>query len=61
MSVKRIKNAFTVDVEDYFQVSVFENDVPYKKWSSMESRVENNTLKILELLNKFDIKGTFLY
>jgi polysaccharide deacetylase family protein (PEP-CTERM system associated) len=52
-------NAFTVDVEDYFQVSAFADNVPLSQWDSMESRVEVNTLRILDLLDRYDVKGTF--
>ena len=59
MLEKRIVNAFTVDVEDYFQVSAFENDVKRSEWDSMESRVSRNTDIILNLLSENNIKGTF--
>jgi len=59
MSISRIKNAFTVDVEDYFQVSAFENNVKRSDWDTLESRVSRNTDVILDLLNKNNIKGTF--
>ncbi len=52
-------NAFTVDVEDYFQVTGFENDIPRQKWNQFESRVEFNTLRLLELLERYDVKATF--
>ncbi|MBI3187493.1 MAG: polysaccharide deacetylase family protein, partial [Gammaproteobacteria bacterium] len=52
-------NAFTVDVEDYFQVSAFEKDIKRSDWQSMPSRVVNNTLSILELLERNNVKGTF--
>lgn len=55
-----IKNYLTIDVEDYFQVSAFDNIVKFKDWGSYESRIVNSTMKILDLLNnngKF--KATF--
>lgn len=54
-------NALTIDVEDYYHVSAFESIIKYKDWGRFESRVEKNTMKILELLNTFKIKATFLY
>ncbi|MCW8855325.1 MAG: DUF3473 domain-containing protein [Gammaproteobacteria bacterium] len=54
-----IKNAFTVDVEDYFQVSAFENDVKRSDWDSIDSRVSRNTDVILEILSQHKVKGTF--
>src|SRR6476619_3411535 len=39
-------NAMTVDVEDYFHVSVFDGVVPRTSWNSMESRVVANTERL---------------
>jgi polysaccharide deacetylase family protein (PEP-CTERM system associated) len=52
-------NAFTVDVEDYYQVSAFEQHISRDQWSQLESRVVSNTHRILTLLDRHDIKGTF--
>ena len=52
-------NAMTVDVEDYFHVSVFDGVVPRERWSSMESRVQANTDRLLDLFDEFAVKGTF--
>ena len=54
-----ILNAFTVDVEDYFQVSAFENDIQRRTWDRFPARVEQNTLRLLELLADNDIRATF--
>jgi len=52
-------NAMTVDVEDYFQVSAFRHVIRYDEWGKMESRVERNTRKVLDLLAEFNVQGTF--
>lgn len=52
-------NAFTVDVEDYFQVSGFDTVVSRNDWSQFTSRVERNTERLLEILGHADVKGTF--
>lgn len=52
-------NAFTVDVEDYFQVSAFENHVRRTEWDSYASRVESNTRRLLALLDRHEVKATF--
>jgi len=52
-------NALTVDVEDYFQVSAFEKEVPRSEGGLYEIRVEKNTRRILDLLNRHDVKATF--
>ena len=54
-----ITNILTVDVEDYFHVTAFENYVDINNWSKFDSRVEKNTKHLLELLNKENIKATF--
>lgn len=54
-----IRNYLTIDVEDYFQVSAFEDIVDPKDWDSMEQRVVRNTEKILALLADHDTKATF--
>ena len=54
-----ILNAFTVDVEDYFQVSAFEKHVDRDCWSDWESRVVANTHRVLELLDHTGVKATF--
>jgi len=52
-------NAMTVDVEDYFHVSVFDGVVPRSTWAALESRVERNTDRLLEIFGTAGIKGTF--
>lgn len=52
-------NAFTVDVEDYFHVSAFSKNVSIKDWDHLESRVVANTHRILELLDHYQVRGTF--
>jgi len=54
-----MKNAFTVDVEDYYHVSAFSGVISTKDWVKYESRVENNTNKILDIFSKYNIKATF--
>jgi polysaccharide deacetylase family protein (PEP-CTERM system associated) len=54
-----ITNYFTVDVEDYFQVSAFERLADPQHWDRFECRVERNTGVILGLLEKHGISGTF--
>ncbi|MFP5221204.1 MAG: XrtA system polysaccharide deacetylase [Acidobacteriota bacterium] len=52
-------NALTVDVEDYFQVQAFADVISPLDWDRFESRVENNTYRVLDLLAENGIKGTF--
>ena len=55
----RIKNALTVDVEDYFHVSAFANSIDRKEWDNHPLRVVNNTNKLLDLFDEYQIKATF--
>ncbi len=54
-----IRNAMTVDVEDYFQVSAFEKHVDRSQWDNLPCRVEANTDRILHLFADADVKATF--
>ena len=51
--------AFTVDVEEWFQVGAFETTFTRKQWPSLESRVERQISLLLPLLERLGIKGTF--
>lgn len=53
------RHHFTVDVEEYFQVSAFEAAVPRADWDRRESRVEACVLRLLDLLARHQARGTF--
>lgn len=53
------KNGITVDLEDYYQVSAFAEQIPPEQWSAQTSRVEANTERILSLLDAHGWKATF--
>jgi polysaccharide deacetylase family protein (PEP-CTERM system associated) len=55
----RIVNAMTIDVEDYFHVSVFDGVVPRHQWDGLESRVCANTERMLEILDERNVRATF--
>ena len=55
-----VVNAMTIDVEDYFHVSVFDGVVPRSDWATMESRVCRNTIRLLDLFAEHDLLATFL-
>jgi len=54
-----IRNAMTVDVEDYFQVSAFAGHISRDSWESLPCRVERNVDRILALFERQDVKATF--
>ncbi len=59
MKHSTVTNAFSVDVEDWFQVSDFEDQVRLEDWDRYETRVVDNTRRILALLAEFGVRGTF--
>jgi len=54
-----IRNAMTIDVEDYFQVSAFAPYIARSDWDGRECRVERNIERILALLDERQTKATF--
>jgi len=52
-------NGFSVDVEDWYQVADFEAVVGLPNWDRYESRVAQNTERVLGLLDEAGIRGTF--
>ena len=54
-----IVNAFSIDVEDWFQVAAFARHIDRKDWDSLECRVERNVDLLLQTLDKHGVKATF--
>lgn len=54
-----IRNAMSVDVEDYFQVSAFESHIRREDWDSLECRVEHNTQRVMDMFDEHGVKATF--
>lgn len=52
-------NAFTVDVEDYFQVSAFEKNIERDDWEDYPHHVVDNTHRLLDLMAEKEVLGTF--
>lgn len=59
MAPVSVTNAFTIDVEDYFQVSALAPHFPRSQWDEVPRRVEANVDRILSMLHEFGVKGTF--
>ena len=49
----------TIDLEDWFQVYNFSEIIKFGDWDKQESRIVNNTHKILNLLEAYNTKATF--
>ena len=54
-----LRNAMTIDVEDYFQVSALAPYIDRSDWDSRECRIERNIESILSLLAQHGTKATF--
>jgi polysaccharide deacetylase family protein (PEP-CTERM system associated) len=54
-----IRNAMTVDVEDYFQVQAFAGVVPRSSWDDFPPRVDTNVARILECFAAAQVRATF--
>ena len=50
---------FTVDLEEYFQVSAFETRVSRAEWAGYESRVGPQVVRLLDLLARHEARATF--
>lgn len=55
----RIRNAITVDVEDYFQVYAFSRAIRRDDWDSFDCRVERNVDLLLGQFASAGARGTF--
>jgi polysaccharide deacetylase family protein (PEP-CTERM system associated) len=58
-STEPVVNAMTIDVEDYFHVSVFDGVLPRTQWDTLESRVCANTDRLLSIFDDHEVRGTF--
>ena len=54
-----MKNALSVDVEDWFQVGAFEDVIGRDSWETLPARVERNTDRVLGLFETAGVKATF--
>ena len=57
--ITSVLNAFSIDVEDYFQVEAFATRVSRDDWPAFEPRVEKNVEAILEILARYQTSATF--
>lgn len=54
-----VRNALSVDVEDWFQVGAFERVIDRADWDSLPRRVEANTDLCLKIFDEAGVKATF--
>lgn len=54
-----LRHVLTVDLEEYFQVETFSKYIPKKDWDRYPGRVEEPTVRLLDLLDAHRAQGTF--
>ena len=54
-----MKNAFTIDVEDYFQVEGLASAVDRRSWDGFRTRVGGSTALLLDMLAQHKVRATF--
>lgn len=59
MEAGAIRNAMSVDVEDWFQVQAFAEAIPRDEWEWLPRRVEANTEQVLERFAEAGLRATF--
>jgi len=52
-------NAFSIDVEEAFQVAAFASQIRRDTWDRLDSRIERNVERLLELLARHHVRATF--
>jgi polysaccharide deacetylase family protein (PEP-CTERM system associated) len=57
--IRNMKNALSIDLEDWFCANNLSNVIPREKWDEQELRVVHNTKRLLDLFEKYNIKATF--
>lgn len=60
-SSAKVLNALSIDVEEYFQVTGFEDTVDRADWSRYQSRLRVGLDRILEILDRHGLKATFFF
>ena len=50
-----LTNAMSVDVEDYFHVSAFEDHIRREDWDRLPCRVEDNVTRVLALFERHGV------
>lgn len=52
-------NVLSVDVEEYYDAEIFADILPRDSWKSIPSRVETNSLRLVDLFDAYAMKATF--
>jgi polysaccharide deacetylase family protein (PEP-CTERM system associated) len=54
-----VKNGLSIDVEDYFHAEAIAEHIGRDTWTGMQSRVVQNTHRVLDLLSEHNVSATF--
>ena len=54
-----VLNAFSVDLEEYFQVANFDHCIDRRRWPELPSRAEAQTHRLLDLCDRTRTRATF--
>lgn len=54
-----MRNALTIDVEDYFHVAAFRREIRVEDWDHYPLRVVDSTWRVLDVLDEAGVKATF--
>lgn len=57
--MNQVPDILTIDLEEWFHGHNYLECTPPSEWDSQESRVEQNSEKLLTLLDKYNVKATF--
>lgn len=55
----RPRHVLSIDLEDYFQVEAFARQVDRSDWRRYPARVVENTHRLLDLFDRYQVKATF--
>ncbi len=53
------RHILTIGLDDYYHAEALKGSVHQSQWYRFESRLEHNTLRVLDLLDRFDTHATF--
>ena len=59
LQLKQNTNLLTITFEDYFQVGSFRHLISQNHWDRFDTRIIKNTHRLLNLLDRHDVKATF--
>ncbi|BDC53192.1 polysaccharide deacetylase (plasmid) [Bryobacterales bacterium F-183] len=59
MTGDAIRNVMSIDVEDWFCVYNLSQHIRFEDWDKQDSRVEQSTLRLLDMFSRHRVSGTF--